>query len=142
MKPNANRAYAANKYDGMSPERVVLALYDGAIRSMDLARDAIEENDQRVLGEQVSKAMAIISELQASLDKEKGGEIGDRLDDLYTYVMRGLLEANVSKDADRLVEVCSCIKTVRDGWAQMCDSLTSEQQQAAASNTVASDGYM
>lgn len=133
MKPNANRAYAANKFDGMSPERIVLALYDGSLAAMDRARTAIAEEDQKTLGEQLSKAMAIIGELQASLDKERGGDISDRLDALYSYVIRGLLEANVQKDSERIDEMHGHIKTVRDGWAEMVENVAQAKSREAPS---------
>ena len=95
MNPNANRAYASNKYEGMSPERIVLALFDGALLAMDKAREAIAGDDQRVLGEQLSKAMAIIGELQASLDKERGGAIRERLDRQDVLFKIRLLQASL-----------------------------------------------
>ena len=132
MKANANRAYASNKFEGMSPEAIVLALFDGALHAMDRARAAVEEDDRRVLGEQLSKAMAIIGELQASLDKERGGEISERLDALYGYVIRGLLEANVQSDGERIVEMHGHIKTVRDGWAEMVEQVAQAKSREAA----------
>lgn len=140
MKANANRAYAANKFEGMSPERIVLALYDGALTSMERAKTALAEEDQKTLGEQISKAMAIVGELQASLDKEKGGEISERLDALYGYVIRALLEANVKKDPDRIAEVQGHIRTVRDGWAQMVEQVAEARSKEAQSGS--STGYV
>lgn len=131
MKPNANRAYAANKYEGMSPERIVLALYDGALLAMDRAKEAITSEDTKVLGEQLSKAMAIIGELQASLDKERGGEISERLDALYGYVLRSLLDANMNKDAEKVMECHGHIQTVRDGWAEMVEQVAKSRSQEA-----------
>lgn len=136
-----NRAYASNKFEGMSPERIVLALYDGALASMDRARAAIAEEDKKTLGEQLSKAMAIIGELQASLDKERGGEISERLDALYGYVIRGLLEANVQCDSDRIVEMHGHINTVRDGWAEMVEQVAAQKSQQAPS-VPSSGGYL
>lgn len=132
MKPNANRAYATNKFEGMSPERIVLALYDGALTAMDLARAAIADDDQKVSGEQLSKAMAIIGELQASLDKERGGEISERLDSLYAYVIRGLLDANVKKDTGLIEEMHGHIMVVRDGWAEMVEQVTASKSREAS----------
>lgn len=140
MNPNANRAYASNKFEGMSPERIVLALYDGALLAMDRAVAAIGEHDQKVLGEQLSKAMAIVGELQASLDKERGGEISERLDGLYGYVIHGLLEANVQKDADRISEMKGHISVVREGWAEMVEQVSAEKSRGAPAPGAA--GYL
>ena len=127
MNPNANRTYASNKFEGMSPERIVLALYDGSLTAMERATQAIDSNDQKTLGEQLSKAIAIIGELQASLDQQRGGEISERLNALYTYVIKGLLEANVQRDASRVDEMHGHIKTVRDGWAGMVEQVAKER---------------
>lgn len=139
MNPNANRAYASNKYEGMSPERIVLALFDGALLAMDRAREALGREDQKVLGEQLGKAMAIIGELQASLDKERGGEISERLDALYSYVIRGLLDANVQQDDEKIVEQRRHIQTVRDGWAEMVEQMVKTKAQDAST---VSNGYV
>lgn len=140
MKANPDRAYASNKFEGMSPERIVLALYDGALSSMERAASAIQEEDQRKLGEQLSKAIAIIGELQASLDQERGGQISEKLDSLYTYVIQGLLDANVKKDASKIEEMHSHISTVREGWAGLVQQVAKEkcQEESTAKRT----GYM
>ncbi len=132
MKPNPSRTYASNKFEGMSPERIVLALYDGAIQSMERARLAVDEDDQKTLGEQLGRAMAILGELQASLDKDKGGEIGERLDGLYGYVIRTLLDANVNKDGPRIAECRGHIETIREGWAELVEQLAEARSAGAA----------
>ncbi|MBX2811619.1 MAG: flagellar export chaperone FliS [Myxococcales bacterium] len=140
MKANPDRAYASNKFDGMSPERIVLALFDGALVSMERATVAIKDDDQKILGEQLSRAIAIIGELQASLDKERGAEISERLDALYSYVIQGLLEANVKKDGSRVEEMHGHISTVRAGWAGMVEQVSKEKRHVEAES--APSGYV
>ncbi len=141
MNANYNRAYATNKFDGMSPEQIILALYDGTIAALDKAHGGIEANEPNVAGEGISKAMAIVGELQASLNKEAGGELGERLDALYSYVLRGLLEANMTNDGDKLREMQAHIKEIRDGWAAMVDSMA-QQKVSAAQPSSSSTGYV
>jgi flagellar protein FliS len=54
--------------------------------------------------------------LQASLNVEAGGEIGERLHALYSYMTRRLLEANVQQSEDMLVEVDRLLATLEEAW--------------------------
>ena len=124
------KAYATNQYLQMSPERLVLALFDGALTSMYRAEDAIREGALARKGEALSKAIAIIAELQASLNHEAGGELADRLEALYDYVIRGLVQVNLAGDLERLDHLRTLIAETREGWAGMMESLAKDGRAA------------
>ncbi|HAR34386.1 MAG TPA: flagellar export chaperone FliS, partial [Desulfobacter sp.] len=60
--------YLNNHYEGMDPEQLILLLFKGALTRMKLAREGIEEGNIQKKGENLSKVIAIISELNASVD--------------------------------------------------------------------------
>jgi flagellar protein FliS len=118
------RTYRTNAVLTASPGQLVLMLYDGALRSLALAHEALErpEEDVRrieVINKQLLKAQAIISELQSGLNFDAGGEIAKTLNGLYDYYNRRLMEANMRKRIEPVIEVERLLGELRAGWAEM-----------------------
>jgi flagellar protein FliS len=118
------RTYRANAILTASPGQLVLMLYDGALKSLALAREAFArpEHDLRriaVINEQLMKAQAILGELQSGLDMEAGGEFSRTMASLYEYHNRRLLEANLRKREEPVIEVERLVRELRDAWAEM-----------------------
>jgi len=118
------RTYRSNAVLTASPGQLVLMLYDGALRSLALAREAFDrsENDFRrieVINRQLIKTQAIIAELQGGLNFEEGGEVAATLNQLYEYYNRRLFAANLHKQVAPVVEVERLLTELRDGWAEM-----------------------
>lgn len=118
------RTYRANAILTASPGQLVLMLYDGALKAMALAREAFaqpEGEPQRIqnINTHLLKAQAIISELQSGLNMEAGGEFARTMHRLYDYHNRRLLEANVRKQVEPVIEVERLVRELRDAWAQM-----------------------
>jgi flagellar biosynthetic protein FliS len=87
------RAYRNNAVLTASPGQLVLMLYDGAIRSLDVAADAFarpEEDLRRIeaINNSLLKAQAILLELRGTLDLEAGG-IGRNLSISCTIIITG-----------------------------------------------------
>jgi len=126
------RTYRANAVLTASPGQLVLMLYDGALRSLALAREAFgrpEEDVRRleVINHQLLKAQAIINELQGGLNFEAGGEVATTLDRLYNYYNRRLFEANLRKEIAPIKDVERMLGDLRDGWAEMLAKQNSGQ---------------
>ena len=118
------RTYRTTAVLTASPGQLVLMLYDGALRSLAIARDAFDrtESDARrleTINNQLLKTQAIITELQSGLNFEKGGEMATSLDRLYEYYKRRLFEANLRKQEAPVAEVEKLIGELRAGWAEM-----------------------
>ena len=118
------KTYRANAVLTASPGQLVLMLYDGALKSMAIAAEALEgsEADPRrieVINHQLQKAQNIIIELQGGLNLEAGGEFAQTLHRLYDYHNRRLFEANMRKDRVILREVEGLVRSLRDAWAEM-----------------------
>jgi len=102
-----------------APIRQIVLLYDGALRRIKEARQAIEErriNDRFVA---VSKATAIVEGLQSGLDHEHGGEIATNLDRIYSYVCFRLQDINLKDDVAICDELASRLGELREAWAQL-----------------------
>ncbi len=118
------QTYRANAVLTASPGQLVLMLYDGALKSLAIARDAFTrpvEDPRRieVINTHLLKAQTILAELQGGLNMEAGGEFARTLDRLYDYHNRRLLEANLRKQVEPVIEVERLVRELRDAWAEM-----------------------
>lgn len=101
-----------------SPCKLVLLLYDGALKAISQARFNMQDKKIAAKGEAISKAIAIIDEgLKLSLDVKAGGEIAENLSALYDYMCHRLLLANLKNDLGALDEVSKLLSELRAAWA-------------------------
>ena len=91
-------------------------LYDGALKFMGTARDAIERRDIPARRDALSRTLAIISELQSTLNLAEGGQVAAELDRLYSYSNSRLLEAAMKNDVAPIDDVKRVFEILRDGW--------------------------
>lgn len=112
----ANR-YRQTEVQSRTPVELVVMLYDGALRFIDVARSSIERNDIKARSTAVSRALDIISELRSTLDHEKGGDLAESLERLYAYITGRLVDASVKRDARPLEEATALLTTLREAWA-------------------------
>lgn len=106
--------------EAASPQRLVIMLYDGAIRAMMQAKAAFAGGDIGVRGEAISKAIAIIDEgLNSVLDREGGGEIAANLGNLYDYISNRLLYANLKGHEASIDEAMKLMTDLRAAWEQL-----------------------
>lgn len=118
------RTYRANAILTASPGQLVLMLYDGALKALALAREGFNqpaEEPKRIqlINTQLLKAQEILAELQSGLNLEAGGEFARTMHRLYDYHNRRLLEANLRKQIEPVIEVERLVRELRDAWAQM-----------------------
>lgn len=113
----ANKGYAAyanNKINTASPAELTLMLYEGAIKFCNVAIMAIEQKDISKAHTNIMKTQDIIDEFQATLDHRYA--VAKDFDDVYQYLKRKLIEANIKKDIEILKEVLNHLRTMRDTW--------------------------
>lgn len=118
------RAYRSSTVLTASPGQLVLMMYDGALKALGQAREAFArpEDDIRrieIINSQLIKAQNIIGELQDTLNLEAGGEFAATLRRLYDYYNRRLVEANLRKQAEPIIEVERLLGELRGAWAEM-----------------------
>jgi len=115
----AAQAYRRVESESRSPLELVVMLYDGALRFLDEARAAHARHDLRARGRAISKTLAIIGELQNTLDMEKGGAVAEQLDNLYGYINSRLIDVTVKQDIAACDEVHKLLSTLRNAWSQV-----------------------
>ena len=109
-------SYRRTQVQSATPLELVVMLYDGTIRFLDAARSAIERRDIPARRDALSRALAIISELQSTLNLQDGGEVAASLDRLYQYANLRLLDAAMRNDATAIDDVKKVFNILREGW--------------------------
>jgi flagellar secretion chaperone FliS len=100
------------------PHRVIQLLMQGALENMAKAKGSIERKDFAGKSNAISKAMAIISSLQGSLDMS-AGEVSDNLFSLYDFMLNHLILASREKNIAKLDEVMEILLTIKGAWDQI-----------------------
>jgi flagellar protein FliS len=135
-------AYKETTIKTASQGQLIVMLYDGAVKQLDKGLELIKlnsngkKNPARI--EQISKAVLktqeIVTELMASLDFDKGGEIAKNLFSLYTWFNYELLEGNISQDYARLLVVRNMLDTLRSAWAEISQTSSADTRPKAGIN--------
>lgn len=115
-----NSAYAAynnNKILTASPGELSLMLYEGAIKFCNIAIIGVEQKDIEKANNNIIKIQKIITEFQATLNYDY--PVAKDFDEVYTYLQKRLIEANVKKDKEILEEILEHLRTMRDTWKEV-----------------------
>ena len=113
------QAYKESAVMTATPERLVVMLYDGAHRFLFQAAHAMRSGDIAQMNNRMQRAEAIIAELRGTLNHEQGGEIAGRLEAIYDFCQRHLLEARLKRDPQRIEQVMKLLAELRDAWDQI-----------------------
>lgn len=123
---NSFNIYKQQQVFTSSPEKLILMLYDGAIRFCSRAVLSLEKGDFQEANNSLIKAQNIILEFIASLNMEY--EVSHNLYILYDYLHRRLVEANVRKDWAIVQEVMGFLKEMQATWAEAALQIKTAQK--------------
>ncbi len=103
-----------------NPHQLVVLLFDGALSAMKKAAILLNAGDIAGKGLALSKAINIISNgLRSGLNHEVGGELVANLDNLYEYMTRRLLQANLHNDGEAIAEVEALLQNIAEAWKEI-----------------------
>ena len=114
----ANRAYTESSILTAPPERLVVMLYDGAIRFLKQAVVAESSGQHQMFLDRLRRGEAIIDELNVTLDMSQG-EVASRLRAIYLFCKRHLVEAHIKRDMSCIDEVIRLLTDLRESWQQL-----------------------
>jgi flagellar protein FliS len=112
------QAYQTNAIQTAPPEQLVVMLYDGCLRFLRRAEAAAQTGTRPQVTEAIARATAIIMELNATLDMERGGEIAGNLRSLYFFLHRHLLEASREASPEQIRQAIGLVADLRDAFAE------------------------
>ena len=137
---NAHNAYQSVQVTTTDRGRLLLMMYEGAIKFLRQSKAGLEANDIPKFCRFLSKGQAIIAELMNTLDFEKGGQIARDLDRLYDFMLFYLTEANLYRDPKRIVKVITLIDTIYSAYKEIIEgeksSTTAIEQSAQVGDAV------
>ena len=109
-------AYQDAAITTQSKGRLIVMLYEGAIKFMKLAIRELEADNYEAKGKYINKAKDIINELNVVLDMEAGGEVAVNLRKLYCFMDSRLSHANIKKDPQAIREVITLMEELNQSW--------------------------
>ncbi len=122
MSNNAYKQYQKTSVTTASKERILLMLYEGAIRFTRQASLAMKEKKIAEKGRNISKATAILSELMATLDFKVGGQLAVDLENLYVFMIDKLIEGNIHNNPECLEHVEGLLMTLYTAWKDVIEN--------------------
>ncbi len=125
--PQTLSAYRAVDVQTASQSKLILMLYDGAIRS---AEEAVRQMDARKfdsVNNHLIRAQEIINELRSSLNMKAGGDVAVNLDRLYEYIQHRLMMGNIRKDKSFVDECIRMMSDLRNTWKELFDRTSPEE---------------
>jgi flagellar protein FliS len=120
-RQNKLNAYRETNIKTASQGKLIIMLYDEAVRQLDLAAELLEEEKPHYdkVNNAVLRAQDMVTELMVSLDFDKGGEVAHNLFSLYMYFNRQMMQANMDKDVQSLKTIRTQLAELREAWDQI-----------------------
>lgn len=114
---NPQQIYQQNSIQTAAPEKLVLMLYDGLIKFLTQAKDAIEGKNMQVANNNILRSQDIVMELISGINQE-AGEISENLTALYDFMYRKLIVANIRKSQSEIDIIIDLTKDIRETWIE------------------------
>jgi flagellar secretion chaperone FliS len=119
-------SYQDHALDGASAVDLVVALYDGIIRFLYSAMDAVDRGDQDHRRIAVKRALDIIIHLQARLRMDIGGRPAQALSEFYASIFAQIMQASQLASRQKFEHTIKCVRDVRDAWKQVAQDVNVE----------------
>jgi len=114
------------------PHALVLTILDQALGRIAASRTCIERRETRRKASLLHSAVILIAELRGSLNLNGGGPLAQNLSELYDYMARRLIHANLNSDAAAVAEVQSLLGEIRGAWSAIGTQVRQEAHQSAS----------
>jgi len=119
-------SYQRAQVTGASQQELILMCYRGSIQYLNEAKQRLEEGEVERFSEILEKAHRVVFHLYTTLDMEKGGEIAEKLADLYSYIINQLYLLNATKNVEIFNSVLKILGNLKEGWEQLGQGVPQE----------------
>jgi flagellar protein FliS len=127
---NAYQKYKNTAVQSANREKLLLMLYEGAIRFTKQAIKAAEEKNIAERGMNIGRTFDIVMELNNTLDHKVGGDIAKNLEQLYMFIMEQLTKANITGTVEPLKATLKVLENLYDGWSQAIEKIKKDEADA------------
>lgn len=124
---HASSSYQRSRVMTSTPAELIVLLYERLLSNLRGGAMAIRANDVESKAKKVAGATDIIFELLGALDRERGGEVSERLAALYAYMFSRVTDGSRNMDADALDEVSEHVESLLSAWRH----IASEEKRSA-----------
>lgn len=121
--PQRMDTYRNAHIETATPERLLVMLYDSALKYLNFALQALEKKEREGIHRNLLKVQAILLELMSVLNIEVGGEMANQLYSLYDYMYRQLITANTQQEEGPIREVIELLTPLRSAWQEAADTV-------------------
>ena len=124
----AYTAYQKANVTTTSQGHLIVLLYEAAVKNLNGASALIDANGKikaneiEKFGNFIQKTQSIITELQVSLDMDKGGDISKNLMSLYVYFNSELMDASINHNRKKIDSVRGMMEQLLDSWKTASNS--------------------
>ncbi len=133
---NAQFTYQATRISTATKEQLLLITYDIGIKACHTAENAMlgktngGNPDYDLANREIIRAQGVLRELMVTLNREKGGDVADKLTQLYEYMYQLLVDANIKKEPDNIKTVYGMLEELKQTWETALVQLLKEYQAA------------
>ena len=113
------KEYRHNEIATSSQGKLIIMMYEGALKFVNLAIEGVDNKDLSKKGSYINKAHDIINELSLALDMKKGGEIAQKLESLYQFILHQLTLANIKSDRKALESILNVLTPLLEAWTKL-----------------------
>ena len=130
---NAYQKYKQTSIQSASREKLLLMLYEGAIKFLKLGIAAAEKKQIADRGMNIGRCYDIVLELNNTLDHRVAPELAKNLEQLYMFITDQLTQGNITGDPKHLRDALKVLETLYDGWSKAVEQLKKDNTEKAAS---------
>ena len=131
-----SKSYLHNAILQATPEQLQLMLYDGAIRFTSQGRDAVLAKDHEKSYEKLTRAQAIVLEMQTGLRPEVNRQVCDQMSALYNFVYKKLVSGSVYKTVQDLDDALKILQHQRETWVMLMEKIAADQPDEGADRRI------
>ena len=113
------KEYHQNEIATSSQGKLIVMMYEGAVKFVNLAIEGIDKKDLSKKGMNINKAHDIINELSLALNLKKGGEVAQKLESLYQFILHQLPLANIKSDRKALESILNVLIPLLEAWTEL-----------------------
>ena len=119
--------YRHNEVATSSQEKLIIMMYEGALKFVTLAIEGIDSKDLSKKGTYINKTHDIINELSCALDMKKGGDVAQKLESLYQFILHQLTLANIKSDRKALESIVNVLTPLMEAWKELLAKNNNDQ---------------